>query len=505
MNRFLKLHLSILLTVCAALSAHAEILVWNTPPEYEDLQRFYADTYIFKNNGQFGIINSDGKVIIPAKYDFITPFYNGYSLIGVNSGGYLRLDKILSESSKTITTLTAPYYLKESFPIFSDGLLIVFNSKGKYGYLSPSGREVIKCDYADALPYTDGWAAVKKGKLWRYVHPTDNPGKPRRLVVNFNNNDITAASPFERGRAVVAYNSDYAVINTAGAKMQKITSTDFRKYYEEFTDLTPVKSRTHDFSTMLSADLYAFKGTDGRYGIRGASGIVANPQFDWVGDIYNDNTAIVSVNGRKGLAKFIQGNVTADFSVAGNKNKSSLQADKNGSLPPVTFSVRIPRDLGFAGGKIMIDRGNGSFTDLTSSAKTSGDLLSVTFTPIASSGANNVTVRANVVSSAVNIPAEQTYSISRKSPIRFTAPGPAEARANSKHTAGVSATIYNDSDSAVTVTVSGSWSGSYTIAPHSSKTLYKSFNKVMTKSVHTVSLTVNGVTKSSRITLIPFF
>lgn len=485
-------------------NALAGTILWAAQPEYQDIQRYYGDIFLFKKDGKFGMINADGKIQIPVQYDFITPFYNGYALVGKNSGGVLRLDKIISEKDFSVTSLSIPYYLHKDYPVFSNGLLIVINSKGKYGFITPAGKEIIKCEYNDALPYKEGWAPVKKGKLWKFVHPTDNPAKPRKLLVNFNNNDITMTSPFERGRAVVAYNTDCAVINPQGEKVQKITADDFKKYRADFTALNPTKSFAQDFSSRQSKTYSAYRDGSGLYGISDGKSTVASPQFTGVNQIFDDDLAIVSTSTGLGLVKIIDGQITSSFRNASSASSDRIKADKNGNPEEITFTFSIPAAIGFSNGSVMIDPGNGNFVNMTGKVSANGTKRSVTFRPVLADGAKEVTVKARVTANGVNIPAEQRFSVSRKAPIRIAGPSPARVRANENKAASVHATIYNDSD--YEVSVSCSWTkGNITIPAHGSKTVSRAYSNITTSHVKTVSITVDGVTKSASIQFDPYF
>lgn len=49
----------------------------------------------------------------------------------------------------------------------------VYGAKGKYGFVNTGGEICIKAQYEDALPFTNGYAAVKRKGLWGYIN-SDN-------------------------------------------------------------------------------------------------------------------------------------------------------------------------------------------------------------------------------------------------------------------------------------------------------------------------------------------
>jgi hypothetical protein len=76
----------------------------------------------------------------------------------------------------------------------SRGLFLVWDERGKYGFIDAAGRVVIKPQYDGALPFTEGLAAVSLGKKWGFI---DSSGK---VVVPLS---YFAVAPFSDGVAAV--------------------------------------------------------------------------------------------------------------------------------------------------------------------------------------------------------------------------------------------------------------------------------------------------------------
>lgn len=222
-----------LMTVLAFATANAKTASWDILPKYEKLNRYYNDIYAFQKNGKWGLVKSGNKEILPASCDFITPFTNGYALAGIKDSNNYLLEHIIDEDG-SVVTLTDKYYLPSSNQYVSDGKLVVVNKNGKYGYISPDGRAIIKCQFDYALPFKEGWAPVKQGNYTKYISENydRNPSKSI-LTVDFHYGEMTLASSFANGKAAVAYNTDFALIGKNGQKIKKLKETEFKQLYKK--------------------------------------------------------------------------------------------------------------------------------------------------------------------------------------------------------------------------------------------------------------------------------
>ena len=78
-------------------------------------------------------------------------------------------------------------------------LFLIWDERGKYGYIDATGRVVIKPQYDGALPFTEGLAAVSVGKKWGFI---DSSGK---VIVPLS---YRAVSTFSDGVAAVTLEAD---------------------------------------------------------------------------------------------------------------------------------------------------------------------------------------------------------------------------------------------------------------------------------------------------------
>lgn len=102
---------------------------------------------------------------------------------------------------------------------FHEGLAVVKNNEGKYGFINKKGIEVIPCQYLDAEDFSEGLAAVRNNdELWGYI----NEQGEEVIPCQFRGADI-----FSEGLAVVENeNSDYIYIDKNG-----LQAIDFKYTY----------------------------------------------------------------------------------------------------------------------------------------------------------------------------------------------------------------------------------------------------------------------------------
>ena len=98
---------------------------------------------------------------------------------------------------------------KPQYDLFdSEGLLAVENEDGEWGYINKKGKEVIKCKYDSALPFSEGLAAVCEDGEWGYIN------KKGKEVIDFK---YDSAYPFDKdGFAIVVKDGKYGFINKDG-------------------------------------------------------------------------------------------------------------------------------------------------------------------------------------------------------------------------------------------------------------------------------------------------
>lgn len=127
-----------------------------------------------KKKGQlYGLLDSTGKVAVPANFQLINGFVEGYCLVSKNNK-YGFFDKKLK--------LVIPLQY-ENAKSFSEGLAAV-KFKGRWGFIDNSNKEVITFHYEDAKFFEEGYAAVKLNSKWGVIN------KLNQIIVDFQYEDI---------------------------------------------------------------------------------------------------------------------------------------------------------------------------------------------------------------------------------------------------------------------------------------------------------------------------
>ncbi len=456
-----------IITILAFATASAKIAMWDVAPKYEKLDRYYGNIYAFQQNGKWGLVQGGNKEIISASCDFITPFTNGYVLAGTKDGNRYLLEYIIDEDG-AVATPSDKYYLpanNQYVQYVSDGKLAVVDKAGKYGYISTDGHTIVKCQFDNALPFKEGWAAVKQGNYTKYISENYDKDQSRSIMnVDFHYGEMTLASCFCNGKAVVAYNKDFAVISKNGQKVKKINETEFKQLYKK--NNTPLSTSNKGFSEISRYDIIT---QNGKCGLKEGDEVVLIPQFDSFPTQFSDGIILTMVNGKYGLLKFTDGNIKSHISL------NELDVDRKGNISPISIDYNFPSSL--TSPKLRLDLGDGIYKDLSSQLSRNGANSSLTIIPIISKNAESCVIKGVVENDGIILTDfVKTFSINYPIKLRVTAPGPSLIRANENEMASFSSTIFNDSNKQVRVTATWSTGKTVTITipAHGSKTIYDS-------------------------------
>lgn len=229
---------------------------WKVSPDYTYMSAYGDNMLKVKQFSRSGIIGYDGKEVVPVNADSITDLSEGYGLVLRVEDGAYRIEGIIKKD-KTYTPIKGEYFAGE-YAFFSEYKLPVMNSKGLYGYIDPTGREVIEFSYTNIHPFSEGYAAVTKtskvgsllGKGLKMVSITkrdkmcyiDDHGVVLKLQSDLGN--IYGATSFYKGEAMVTKkDKSSCIINTSGniIRIENNANVSFNKKYcligsEEDTD-----------------------------------------------------------------------------------------------------------------------------------------------------------------------------------------------------------------------------------------------------------------------------
>lgn len=123
-----------------------------------------VDRYIVRKDGKYGIIDGQGRVVVPLEYDKISwNYHEGLFRVRKDGGGRDWKEKLANSKHGYINLdgeLVIPLQYRWAKD-FSEGLAAVENEKGLVGYIDKQGRLVIPFRYIDGEPFKNGRAVVR--------------------------------------------------------------------------------------------------------------------------------------------------------------------------------------------------------------------------------------------------------------------------------------------------------------------------------------------------------
>ncbi|MBE7172203.1 MAG: WG repeat-containing protein [Williamsia sp.] len=159
--------------------------------------------------GKQGIINKRGNIVVPAKYNSISPFSpDGLALVSVYEN-YVSKFGYIDRTGKEVVPL-----VYEKAEPFSEGRArVTEKDRGedtKWGFIDAQGRVVIPFRYTVASEFYEGRALVKLNNRTGFI---DKEGK-EVIPLQYDN-----ALWFQHGRAVVFLNGKAGIIDREGKEI----------------------------------------------------------------------------------------------------------------------------------------------------------------------------------------------------------------------------------------------------------------------------------------------
>jgi len=167
----------------------------------------------FEKDGKWGYRDNSGKVVIPPRYPVAQAFSPEGLAAVVDDDGWAYIDTAGRAVIRPLVVDNGPDYFREG--------VARFRRNGKVGFFDARGNVVIQPDYAYAMPFSEGRAAVcngctevpegehrrVKGGKWGFI---DRRGV---LVIPLQFSD---AGSFENGRARVRTGNVWLYIGRNG-------------------------------------------------------------------------------------------------------------------------------------------------------------------------------------------------------------------------------------------------------------------------------------------------
>ncbi len=166
------------------------------PDKYEDATDFENGIAAVKLNGKWGVIDVDGKQIVPFKYDEAYYFNNGLLSCSLN-GKWGAIDKT--------GKIVIPFEYDDLYLKSED--LIGFKKNGKYGFIDTNNKVIIQNKYEDVINFSEGIGGYKLNGKWGIL---DKTGKE---IIKPTYDTLSMTS---EGKLAVSLNGKYGFIDKTG-------------------------------------------------------------------------------------------------------------------------------------------------------------------------------------------------------------------------------------------------------------------------------------------------
>lgn len=206
-------------------------------------------------NEKWGYIDTEGKLVIEAKYTNTTDFYSGKAIVQNGAGKVLVIDKAGVEIDVTGLGIT-------DFKEFSEGLAPVRINDGNWGFLSLDGKLAIEASYVRVGYFTAGLAWVRTGD--------DQVGfidKSNNLVIKPVYVAVKEFDPVSERARVKNSAGEWLYINKEGSEL-RVDADHFGDFSEGLCSL--------DQSS--NSGVYGFIDKEGKW--------VIEPKFEATGDFH---------------------------------------------------------------------------------------------------------------------------------------------------------------------------------------------------------------------------
>ncbi len=293
-----------------AINSNGKLII---PFKYDSHDDFSEGLAAISLNGKWGFVNKQGTLVVPTKFESAEKFKEGLACVKLN-GKYGAINKG--------GVLVVPAKYEYSFS-FHEGMAAV-QMNGKYGFINKQGTLVIPCKYTSAKEFSEGIAAVQSDSLYGYIN------KEGKTVLPFN---LSYAGSFNNGLAIVTYKSlkddvmtdlsallllagggnsyyydlidkngkkiDYGVIGALSEGLYRIKDTKIKKYGFKDKSGTLIIPHEYDEAEEFSGGLAKVKKGD-KYGYIDKQGKVIVPFVYDLGGHFHDGAAWVKKNGKYG-------------------------------------------------------------------------------------------------------------------------------------------------------------------------------------------------------------
>lgn len=330
---------------------------WAIRPTSAQLEG-YGNLLKVRKNGKCGLIDRNNQEIIPARYDSISPFLDGYALAMNYSGKQLKIIAVISESDYDIQALTENLYATR-YMWFSDGKMPVKGENG-WGYLGTDGNLAIPCQFQMAFPFSEGLASVLIDDKAYYIDRNMD-----YLPVEVGYGNLVFASTFSGEEAIVY--SGYSltpkgyVINRRGRTVRpyKVKANELKVNKFDHSVGDKAHQLKEQVQQLKQDERYTIFQENGLYGYKRNGQLVIPAQLDRAEPV-KGGYANVRFKGQNGVLRMLDGKLSVQLenNQIEVNNKSISKGIIQVNLPTALADASILLRMVDAEGDEMFIKGN---------------------------------------------------------------------------------------------------------------------------------------------------
>lgn len=421
---------------------------WLVNPQFDQMEIFTPELYKVVKNGKTGLINREGKTVLPYEFDVIFDFFEGIALFGNYTSDGTVIKGTVNEENK-INYVSGEYYLHHDYPFYSEGFIPVIDGSGRYGYLNENGRPSFKFGKDETRPFSEGFAAVGEGDDFHWLTTTGE-----KIFLSLPNGSYPyGGTNFYNGIAYLwdEYGEDFFILDATG-DIRKIKPRELKVdyLYRVDTDL----GASIDYKKHSGRYDQTWKPTqkNGKWSYKDSKGILLSTyEYDDV-DYFQGLSARANINGKWGLIQIVEDNET--FYAKADK-KLHVFSHKKGS--DCSFQLSVPDKWKEKNLVVSIkDPETGETIDLY---KKQNNVYTFTYQPDKNQTTLSKTFVIDVKNDDVTLwQGEEIYDFAQA--IKLLASLSVKNKADHNNRCFVTATISNPSSIPVTTTVTLSGGGS---------------------------------------------
>lgn len=339
------------LCICAAISMYsatiAQTVQWVVRPTSAQVEN-YGNLLKVRKSGKSGLMDHTGNEIIPARYDSITPFRDGFALALNHKGNQMKIEGVITEGDYDLQPLTENVYATP-YLWFSEGKMPV-KGEGGWGYLGTDGNMAIPCQFQKAYPFCEGFASIVLDDQAYFINRDMD-----YLNVEVGYGKLSFGSSFSNGEAVVYSGRTYNLLKSTGYVINR-RGRIIRSYKIKLEDLKVNKS-DHSVGNkvqLISETIeqqpvdtrFVVYEENGRYGYKKDGIIVLPAQLEKAGPV-RGNMANVQYKGKNGVLRMVDGKFSVamentDIEVVNDLvNKGYLQITLPSALEDASIQLRM--------------------------------------------------------------------------------------------------------------------------------------------------------------------